>query len=114
MCAAHDACLTNVVVTGFVGIGREMLSHFGWVCMSSLLAATVWLTYSLLLFTSSLNFGEGAETFKILVNVKLSRYTMQVPREERYSSYSFLTSALDGGEWSASRPRRALPPVPIG
>jgi hypothetical protein len=30
--------------------------------------------------------------------------------EERYSSYSFSTSALDGGEWSASRPGRALPP----
>jgi hypothetical protein len=27
-----------------------------------------------------------------------------------YSSYSFLTSALDGGEWSASRPGRALAP----
>jgi hypothetical protein len=27
----------------------------------------------------------------------------------RYSSYS-LTSALEGGEWSASRPGRALPP----
>jgi hypothetical protein len=36
----------------------------------------------------------------------------------RYSSYSFLTSALDGGEWSASHPDRAFapgkgPPVPI-
>jgi hypothetical protein len=30
--------------------------------------------------------------------------------ERRYSSYSFLTSALDGGEWSASRPDRALAP----
>jgi hypothetical protein len=30
--------------------------------------------------------------------------------ERRYSSYSFLTSAVDGGEWSASRPGRALPP----
>jgi hypothetical protein len=30
-----------------------------------------------------------------------------------YSSYSLLTSALDGGEWSASHPGRALPPVPI-
>jgi hypothetical protein len=35
------------------------------------------------------------------------------------SSYSFLTSALDGDEWSASRPGRALrpgkgPPVHIG
>jgi hypothetical protein len=30
--------------------------------------------------------------------------------ERRYSSCSFLTSALDGGEWSASRPGRASPP----
>jgi hypothetical protein len=30
--------------------------------------------------------------------------------ERRYSSYSFLTSALEGGEWSASRPGRDLPP----
>jgi hypothetical protein len=30
--------------------------------------------------------------------------------ERRYSSYSFLTSALEGGEWSASRPSCALPP----
>jgi hypothetical protein len=30
--------------------------------------------------------------------------------ERRYSSYSFSTSALDGGEWSASRPGRALAP----
>jgi hypothetical protein len=29
--------------------------------------------------------------------------------ERRYSSYSFTTSVLDGGEWSASRPGRALP-----
>jgi hypothetical protein len=27
-----------------------------------------------------------------------------------YSSYSFTTSALNGGEWSALRPGRALPP----
>jgi hypothetical protein len=38
--------------------------------------------------------------------------------KRRYSSYSFSTSALDGGEWSASRPGRALAlgkghPVPI-
>jgi hypothetical protein len=30
--------------------------------------------------------------------------------ERRYSSYSYLTSALDGGEWSVSRSGRALPP----
>jgi hypothetical protein len=40
-------------------------------------------------------------------------------KERIYTSYSFLTSALDGGEWSDSRPGRALPagktspPVPI-
>jgi hypothetical protein len=37
--------------------------------------------------------------------------------ERRYSSYSFTTSALYGGEWSASRLGRAPgkgPPVPIG
>jgi hypothetical protein len=30
--------------------------------------------------------------------------------EDVYSSYSFTTSAVDGDEWSASRPDRALPP----
>jgi hypothetical protein len=37
--------------------------------------------------------------------------------ESKYSACSFLTSALDGGEWSASRPGRFYPrertPVPI-
>jgi hypothetical protein len=32
--------------------------------------------------------------------------------ERRCSSYSFMTSALGGGEWSASRPGKG-PPVPI-
>jgi hypothetical protein len=44
----------------------------------------------------------------------VSRYTPWRRRgESKCSSYSFLNSALDGGEWSASRPGRALPPVPI-
>jgi hypothetical protein len=30
--------------------------------------------------------------------------------DRRYSSYYFLTSALEGGEWSASRSGRPLPP----
>jgi hypothetical protein len=34
---------------------------------------------------------------------------MEALRENRYSSYSFFSSALDGGAWSASRPGRALP-----
>jgi hypothetical protein len=47
--------------------------------------------------------------------VKLSRYMpwRHMGGERRYSSYSYTTSALDGGEWSASRPGRTLPPVPI-
>jgi hypothetical protein len=39
----------------------------------------------------------------------LSRYRYTGSKGEvRYSSYSFLTAALDGDEWSASRPGRAL------
>jgi len=47
----------------------------------------------------------------IYIKVKQSRYTpwRRLGREE-YSSYSFTTSALDWGEWSASCPGRALPP----
>jgi hypothetical protein len=42
--------------------------------------------------------------------VKKSHYTPLRRLEEwRYSSYSFPNSALDEGEWSASRPGRALP-----
>jgi hypothetical protein len=44
------------------------------------------------------------------LRVKLFRYRHTGAKQERkYSSYSFLTSALNGGEWSASRPGRALP-----
>jgi hypothetical protein len=35
---------------------------------------------------------------------------MEMQGERRYISYSFLTSALDRGEWSASRPGRVLAP----
>jgi hypothetical protein len=43
--------------------------------------------------------------------VKQSRYTpwWRLGGEE-YSFYSFTTSALDGGEWSPTRPGHALPP----
>jgi hypothetical protein len=42
--------------------------------------------------------------------LKQSRYTPWWRLGEwRYSSYSFFNSALDGGEWSAPRPGRALP-----
>jgi hypothetical protein len=50
--------------------------------------------------------------FKTLgLKVKLSRYChVDAKGERRYSSNSFLTSALGGGEWSASRHGRALSP----
>jgi hypothetical protein len=53
------------------------------------------------------------------IKVKLSRYRHAGTKWKRsYSSYSLLTSALDGREWSVSRPGRVLPrrmdsPVPI-
>jgi len=54
------------------------------------------------------------EEYKNVINckakVKLSHYHHAGDKGERkYSSYSFLTLALDGGEWSASRPSHTLP-----
>jgi hypothetical protein len=52
--------------------------------------------------------------FSIKENKELSRYhNVGVKREMRYSSYSFLTSTLYGGEWLASRHLLVLAPVPI-
>jgi hypothetical protein len=42
------------------------------------------------------------------LNLKLFHYATE-GLGWRYSSYSFSTSALDAGEWSASRPGRTLP-----
>jgi hypothetical protein len=45
------------------------------------------------------------------LKMNLFHYTLRRRLGERsYSFYSFSTSALDGGEWSTSRPGRALPP----
>jgi hypothetical protein len=61
--------------------------------------------------------------FRTSMNVKqkvtLSLYRHGGANGENYSAYSSLISSLDEGEWSASRPGRALlprkgPPVPIG
>jgi hypothetical protein len=61
----------------------------------------------------SINFYDRSGNFQgyIKKKVKQSRYTpWRRLGERRYSSYPFTTSALDWGEWSASRPGRALPP----
>jgi hypothetical protein len=60
----------------------------------------------------NLNFqGKTWNKIGLKINLKLSHYT---PRrrlgEGRNSSYSFSTSALEAGEWSSSRPSRALAP----
>jgi hypothetical protein len=48
--------------------------------------------------------GKGSYSLKYKAE-KLSHYTQWRHRgERRYIFYSFLTLALDGGEWSASRP----------
>jgi hypothetical protein len=53
------------------------------------------------------------------LNVNWERCPATPCKHQAGSFYSFLTSALDGGEWSASRPSRSLPPgkgppVPFG
>jgi hypothetical protein len=54
----------------------------------------------------------------LLLKAKAVSIHVMERRGRNYSSYSFTTLALDGGEWSASPPGRALdpekgPPVPI-
>jgi hypothetical protein len=46
---------------------------------------------------------------KVQVNLSLYRHPGDMV-EKRYSSYSFLTLALDGSEWSALSPGSPLPP----
>jgi hypothetical protein len=47
----------------------------------------------------------------LLFILKLSHYSQEGAYGDRmYRSYLLMTSALDGCEWSASRPGRALPP----
>jgi hypothetical protein len=41
----------------------------------------------------------------------VAQHTYGGARGRSYSSYSFTTSTLDGGEWSASLTDRALPPL---
>jgi hypothetical protein len=52
-------------------------------------------------------YGKANTRCTYMVKIKLSHYTpwrRLGVGERRYSSYSFLTSALDGGKWSVSRP----------
>jgi hypothetical protein len=56
-------------------------------------------------------FKQTSVTPSTFLKVKQSHNTRRRCRGKRkYGSYSFTTSALDGGEWSVSRPGRVLPP----
>jgi hypothetical protein len=65
--------------------------------------------------------GKISQRERLAVNIKAKAvplHAMEAMGERRYSSYSFRTSTLDRGEWSASRPGCPLtpgkgPPVPI-
>jgi hypothetical protein len=59
-----------------------------------------------------------SDLLSVIIQVKSKAVHEGAWGEWRYSSYSFLTSALDEGKWSALRSGRDLhpgkvPPVPI-
>jgi hypothetical protein len=79
----------------------------GWVGLRSGLDTDA--VYSVLVRT--LNVHTPTTVTKDAKKLELSHYTPRRRFGERmYSSYSFLTSVLDGDEWSASRPCRDLAP----
>jgi hypothetical protein len=60
---------------------------------------------------TTLRFIRSPQHPALRAKVKLSRYHHAGNnRQKKYSSYSFMTSTLDGGEWSVSHPGHALPP----
>jgi hypothetical protein len=62
-------------------------------------------------FLLSVSFHHGCPYITWRMDKKQSRYTpWRRFGERKYSSYSFTTSALNGGKWSESRPGLALPP----
>jgi hypothetical protein len=67
--------------------------------------------YYTTLYYTTLHYTTLHYTMLCCTKLKLSHYT---PRrrlgERKYSPYSFSTSTLDGNEWSASHPARALSP----
>jgi hypothetical protein len=68
--------------------------------------------HSTYVYTACLLNTTGIFTFAIFLEskLKLSSYRYAGVKEERKYSSSLLTLAVDGGEWSASRHFRALPP----
>jgi hypothetical protein len=99
---------------------RHLATHWPTVPSSSLHFILTFSLFLLPLFISFLHFlfrRSYLTTLSQLRNIKKVK-NKAVPLhamkalggERRYSSYPFTTSALDRGEWSSSRPGRALPP----
>jgi len=62
-------------------------------------------TPSALKYIECYSFMSAELSIKLIKNVKQSHNTpLEAQGERTYISYSFTTSALDGGEWSASLP----------
>jgi hypothetical protein len=61
----------------------------------------------------SISSGPQQIQFRTCLKKQSHNVPWRLRRERRYSSYSFMISGLHEDEWSASRPCRALPPVPI-
>jgi hypothetical protein len=98
----HYACLPalNPVLENFVVNVHTIES----VCLQSRVCCELWIRYEKMRLRPVL---------KHILKEKKAKQSRYTPwrrlGERRYSSCSFLTSALDGHEWSASRPGRALP-----
>jgi hypothetical protein len=65
---------------------------------------------SCILFSTTIQVRINSQTFFTIKVCPTIRHGRAWEGETWYSSYSILTSALDEGERSASRPSRALPP----
>jgi hypothetical protein len=84
---------------------------------------SIFITLPKLLQTSTMYYNFGNEEFyfpsesvnrKLNIIKKLSCYMpWRHMGERRYSSYSYLTLALDGGKWSASCPGCTFPQYPL-
>jgi hypothetical protein len=100
------------VISAVLSLGEVSSCHRQhFLCCEMLLPASVLLSYSVLerlrvtkcFRNSSGRFqGKGKAVPLRSIEAHLG--------DRRYSSCSFLTSALEGDEWSASRPGRSLPP----
>jgi hypothetical protein len=101
-------------MTSWNGCGRNRL----WSIFKAASYSVIWLermrkpTKNLSQYYSTVNYSSDHPIRSYVLKTKIDPATRHGGAwgERRCSSYSFLTSALDEGEWSASRPCRALPP----